>query len=82
MSVSVYPVPFSDEATVKITTGQNLSGSVFVMYDETGREVNRINIPAAMQFSIHSGSLADGMYLYQIINNGQTVYNGKLMIER
>lgn len=82
LHVSVYPMPFNNQATVKITAGQNLQNGVFVMYDALGKEVSRINVPDQLEFNIQRNGLADGVYLYRILSNGQAISEGKLMIQQ
>lgn len=80
LDISVFPIPFSNDATVKINAGHDLTGYVFVMYDAVGREVSRTNVPAGGEFNIHGGNLSDGLYLYRVANGSQIAANGKLMI--
>lgn len=80
ISVSLYPIPVSDEAMVKITSQEDLKACVFVIYDAGGREVNRISVPDGLQFSINCGALSDGMYLYRIMSSSQVLSNGKFTV--
>jgi plastocyanin len=80
ISVSLYPVPVSADAIVRINTPTDLKGGAFVIYDALGREVNRMAIPDDLQFDIHCGQLSNGMYLYQILNSSAVLYNGKFMV--
>lgn len=82
LSIAVFPMPFNNQATVKITTGQNLGDCVFVMYDAIGKEVSRINVPSQLEFNIRRDGLADGVYLYRIFSNGQAVSEGKLVLQQ
>jgi hypothetical protein len=79
-NVSVYPVPFSTEATVKISNSPQLNDGAFVMYDAMGREINRIAVSGEQEFNIQGGNLANGVYFYQLLSGTQVLYNGKVMI--
>jgi plastocyanin len=80
ISVSLYPIPVSNEATVKVTAQVDLKGSAFVIYDASGREVNRASVPDGQQFNISCGTLSDGLYLYQIVNGNGVLCNGKFLV--
>ena len=80
ISVSLYPMPVSNEATVKITAQEDLKGSAFVIYDAGGKEVNRVGVPDGQQFNISCGALSDGLYLYQIVSSSGVLGNGKFLV--
>ena len=80
--VSIYPMPVKNNAEIKITAGSNLQDCVFVLYDATGREVNLTAVPDGMQFNIQTAAMANGVYLYRLMNNEQVISTGKLVVER
>ena len=80
--ISIYPMPVKNEAEIKINANGNLQGCVFVLYDAVGLEVSRTAVPDGMQFNIQSASLANGVYVYRLMNSEQVVSTGKLVVER
>lgn len=85
--ISINPSPMVSNASVNITLAPNSNVTLgdlnFVMYDVTGKEVlNNSNITNST-FSIESGDLSAGTYLYKVINksNGNSLKSGKLIIQ-
>ena len=80
--VSIYPVPVKNGAEIKINANGNLQGCVFVLYDALGREVNRTAVPDGMRFNVQTAAMANGVYVYRLMNSEQVVSTGKLVVER
>lgn len=79
--VTVYPNPFSDQATVSINSAiENFQNGVFVIYDVMGREVQRINLTQQNSFTIYRKNLSSNIYLFNVIKENKILYSGKLTI--
>lgn len=82
LGITVYPNPFSDEATVIINTSSvNLHNSSIVMYDLFGNQVQKINSENEYQFKIASNNLESGIYFLQV-QSGEKTYNQKIIIAK
>ena len=51
------------------------------MYDLVGKEVRLISDIQSHELMINRDNLADGMYFYKLINKGQEISTGKLIIK-
>ena len=80
-NVSVYPNPFSNEAIISIGKSVSLSNASIHMYDLVGKEVRLISDIQSHELMINRDNLADGMYFYKLINKGQEISTGKLIIK-
>jgi hypothetical protein len=80
-TVTVYPNPFTDNATVSIGKSVTLSNAEIRIYDIVGKEVRIISDIQSHQLTIDRKGLSDGMYFYKLINKGQEVHSGKLIIK-
>ncbi|HEV7231212.1 MAG TPA: T9SS type A sorting domain-containing protein [Bacteroidia bacterium] len=84
VSVSMSPNPFRDQLTVNV---QSLSATLgacrLEFYDENGRKVLDSELPVSdhreISTSIHT-MLGSGIYFYRILNEGNPVYNGKVVV--
>lgn len=77
--VSIYPNPIHSASTLKISSSQLVSAQL-KMYDMFGKEVKNISIEGN-ETKITKDLLSNGLYLYTIIENGQIIHSGKLIIE-
>jgi len=76
--VSVYPNPFSEEATVEVLKPSRNATYQLEVYDRTGRMVDAMNSTTGT-FTVSSGSLASGFYLYRV-TDGKWQSTGKLVV--
>jgi hypothetical protein len=72
--VSVYPNPASDEITF---TWQGYNQLILEIYSITGAKLIGRQISSGMQVPVYQ--LNDGVYLYKLLNNKQTLHSGKLI---
>ena len=78
--IRVYPNPFHNRATLEIIGNVTLLQTEMVIRDLQGRVVQRTPFQGnTYQFERHQ--LAAGMYLYQILSQGQPVSSGKLIMQ-
>lgn len=77
-SVSIYPNPFDNTATLHIS---NVSGNVsLALYDVLGKEVKNIMNIKNENVQINRDNLPDGIYFYQVRNNDNTIATGKIVL--
>ena len=81
--VSVYPNPFSETATLRITNPSELRMKEveLTMYDMIGKQVHPSIIRNSDSFVIRRGNLPAGIYFYQLLNENEIIATGKLCIE-
>lgn len=77
LDLSVFPNPFQDEITFHYENHAEKSGTI-VLFDALGKEVGRWAIKAGEPRTISAGQLADGLYFYQLVLDGQAVKMGKV----
>src|SRR5688572_5017553 len=79
-SVSIYPIPFSEEATLVINSGLKIQNAELVAYDITGKEV--LNLPVTNhQVRIQKGTMQSGLYFYKVFSTGGIISAGKFIVE-
>ncbi|MCW3104187.1 MAG: hypothetical protein JWO09_2627 [Bacteroidetes bacterium] len=80
-TVSVYPNPFSNEATVSFSKDVKLSNAEFHVYDLVGKEVIRKMDIRTNSIRIEQGELTPGVYFYRFINDGKEAGSGKMLVK-
>lgn len=79
---SVYPNPFHTSASLLIQTNVDIDQAELIIFDLAGCIVSRqLLAPATKEIIINRGTLSDGMYYYQLLNNNQAVGFGKIVIQ-
>ena len=76
--VSVYPNPFSEEATVEVLEPSRNATYQLEVFDRTGRMVYSVNSNTG-KFTVSSSELATGFYLYRV-TDGKWQSSGKLVV--
>ncbi|MCB0519705.1 MAG: T9SS type A sorting domain-containing protein [Lewinellaceae bacterium] len=79
ISWSVFPNPFSDEATF-LVTGAEFQAVELSLYDLTGRFIQQQKVVGGMA-KVKKGSLSPGLYFYKITVEGVMAGQGKLAVE-
>lgn len=77
VSVSVYPNPFDEVATIEIS-GKDYTTIKFELYDMRGRQIYQ-KTTKNQQFNIHKADLVQGVYVYRIVADGKLLNAGKLI---
>ncbi|HFA49931.1 MAG TPA: T9SS type A sorting domain-containing protein [Bacteroidetes bacterium] len=78
-AVNIYPNPFSKTATVELK-GLDMSGeSTFLLYDPVGHLMQQY-IFENNKLEINGGHLPNGVYIFQIKNEGGIVATGKVVV--
>jgi Secretion system C-terminal sorting domain len=80
-NVTIYPNPLNDNATISIASTVQVKNAELHVYDMLGKEVASVLNIQTHQFSFQKDNLAGGLYIYKIVNNGQAIASGKLMIK-
>jgi hypothetical protein len=80
---TIYPNPFSERTTINFTNivrsaTFNLS---LHLYNLMGKEVAVFNNISTDNFILEKSNLAEGMYLYRVMNNKENIGSGKLMVK-
>ncbi len=76
--LSIYPNPFSASAILKIN--RELQSADLIIYDYTGKEVMKLNKLLGKEIRIDRGNLLNGMYTIQLIENGEVIGTGSILI--
>jgi hypothetical protein len=77
LALQIYPNPAKDIIHVKVNTTQpKLS---FIMIDRFGKEVKRMDKITETDFDVQIGHLANGIYLYRLVNGNKELAQGKLL---
>lgn len=77
VKIDIYPNPFIDHVVFNIE-GPLLKGSYFFLFASDGRSLQQIKIENN-RWNLSAANLSDGCYIYQIIQNGQSISQGKLI---
>jgi sugar lactone lactonase YvrE len=81
-STSIYPNPFNNNATIRISNNIQPYNATIEIYDETGRIVCTINNINSHMVPIDKGQLSQGIYFYTLyMTDGSIVSQGKFIIE-
>ena len=77
---SVYPNPFHNIASLEFEKKQ---GEIYTLkiFNTLGNQVRTVNNMEDNIMIIQRGSLAKGLYFYQLFANGKPQYSGKIIIE-
>ena len=78
--IQIYPNPLATSCIIKIDEAIHLQNAELKIHDFLGREVLVSEIINS-QFEIKRNNLTRGIYFYQIINQGETIDVGKLVIQ-
>ncbi len=75
------PNPFGESTVIRYFVPENIQNVVVVFYDEFGREINRAQVQqnGYGSLQISSANLANGIYSYSIMANGQVVDTKRML---
>ena len=79
-SVSIYPNSINTSFTLKISPETTLKNATMKIYDICGKLVKNVMI-RHNETIIDRNKLQNGMYLYNFMNNNQTIGKGKLVMQ-
>lgn len=82
LEVSLYPNPFTNNCTLRLTNQKQEIGNdlVIKLFDVFGKEVSQTNI-VGEETQIERGNLPSGIYFYSVMDKNMALANGKLVIE-
>jgi len=80
ISINVFPNPFSESTTISIEGLEYLGNATFTLYNVLGEKVKSftVNTPT---FSIQREGLQSGVYFYQLNDEKQNSFNGKIVLK-
>lgn len=78
--VRIAPNPMSEQATVFIENAEN-SEYLFELYDAVGQRVMMRRVRHQNRFVLHRENWTVGMYYYRLSTGGETVYQGKIVLQ-
>jgi hypothetical protein len=79
-TVCLYPNPFSGSSVLEINKNKMENDMTFMLYDVTGREVQKIKIKNE-KTEINKGNSNEGIYFYTISSPKEMISQGKLVIQ-
>lgn len=80
-NVSIFPNPINTTATIQINETLKIKNAELKIVDVMGRTVKTISSIQSNEFTFDRDKLSDGIYFYELVQNGEVIGKGKLMIE-
>lgn len=85
-SVNVNPTTFTESTNFLITSFKEVLGKCRLeLYSITGDKVKDIDLPVIgnneINYTFKRNGLTNGLYIYRILNNDATMYEGKIIIQ-
>lgn len=77
-TLSIYPNPFTESATLK--PAQEIINGTLMIYDNAGREAQRINALTGTEIKIERKNLPAGFYTFRLLDEGITKGTGKFIV--
>jgi hypothetical protein len=83
--VTVSPSIFTESAVFHITSIHEMFGKCRLeLYSMSGDKMRDLSLPVSgsreVTYTFHRDGLSSGMYIYRILNNGEILYEGKVVI--
>lgn len=79
------PNPFSESTSIKFELPENSKGNKIIIYDNTGRIVNTLELDGLGdkgEVRIYGSDLSTGIYSYSLINNDRIVQSKQMIITK
>ena len=80
-NLNIYPNPVNDVAYIKLNTDEEIKNAELVVFDLLGNKVANITNVADRNFTLSLKNIANGTYLYKLLNNGAASGTGKIVIQ-
>lgn len=81
VEISAYPNPFTEQTTIKLA-GENFNRLELNVFDMQGRNVRKMAVAHGNQFTLNRGGFANGMYVFEIRSDDQTVIGtGRIVVK-
>ena len=81
-NIKMYPNPANDIEYIRLDDNLQLSGTEIQFYDALGQMVIDKKGITSHVFNTDMRNLAEGCYVYRLINNGANVGSGKIVVQR
>ncbi len=80
-AVTIYPNPLSTSMTIRVNNISKIKTSELRIFNVAGVEI--INMPITQELTIlETANLTSGLLFYKVINNGNTIQSGKLVVQQ
>jgi len=81
-NIKWYPNPVNNTAYVQLNSDTELKNAELRLYDLLGSEVAKVNNLTGGVMKIRMENLANGCYVYKLINNGELSGTGKILVQK
>jgi len=85
VQLTVYPNPFTDNATIEIASLQSTGTATLKINDLVGRtvlQIDNINVTSSqIKIPLDRKNLVSGIFIYELNFSGKTAVTGKLVVE-
>jgi len=81
-NIKMYPNPASDVEYIRLDENLQMKGTEIRFYDALGQKVLDVKDITTHVFTTDMSRLAEGCYVYQLINNGANIGSGKIIVQR
>ena len=78
---NLYPNPFSASATFQCDLDA-VNNASFIIYDVTGREVERMDNICTPEFEVKSDKIDNGIYFYRFVQGESIISSGKFIVKK
>jgi hypothetical protein len=78
--LSVFPNPFSEKTTIR--TNKQLENAELYVYNSFGQLVGELKGISGKEISLERGQLANGLYLIQLMQDGQQLSCNRILINK
>ncbi|MES2726675.1 MAG: T9SS type A sorting domain-containing protein [Bacteroidota bacterium] len=79
-AVQLFPNPFHDYATLKITSNNTINNGQLIIFNILGQPIKTLKV-INNEVKIERDNLPTGIYFYSLMDNNQLMYSQKLIIE-
>lgn len=80
--ITIFPNPVKERATLRLNTNIKAGDQVvFNVYDVLGNKVRSLSATGEKELTLLRKNMNNGVYLYEVILNGENVKNGKLILQ-
>lgn len=79
-AVEMFPNPFHDFTTLKVTGNNKLSNGKLIIFNVLGQPVKTLDV-INNEVKLERDNLLKGIYFYSLMDNDKTIYSHKLIVE-
>jgi len=81
-NIKMYPNPANDIEYIRLDDNLQLQGTEMQFFNDLGQMVIDEKNISSHVFSTNMRNLAEGAYIYRLINNGENIGTGKIVVQR